>query len=129
MARTRPIRIGQWIHNGLHLALVALAVALISGTAYALAVGGKDALGTLIAGALISLLDDIGIILLYNAQSSLLAVTIVADIFAIALCAVGVIVVALSGLGRGDDPNPQPQEHRKSDDAEYIALSLSLTLL
>lgn len=80
-----------------------------------------------------SIAADIGSILLYNAKSNVLAVTIVGDIFAIAFCAVGATMAALIGFNGGEGPDPHdPDPHNeilRSNPGAIMAMELSLALV
>ncbi|CAK7215006.1 hypothetical protein SEUCBS140593_002382 [Sporothrix eucalyptigena] len=83
--------------------------------------------------AFVSIATDIGSILLYNAKSIFLAVTIVGDLFAIAFCAVGATNAALSRFNGGEgsdphDPHP-PNEILRSNPGGIIAIELSQALV
>lgn len=70
--------------------------------------------------------------LLYNAISNLLAVTIVEDLFAIAFCAVGATMAALTGFNGGDEDPRDPDPHNeiiRFNPGAIMAMKLSLVLV
>ncbi|KIH89040.1 hypothetical protein SPBR_07954 [Sporothrix brasiliensis 5110] len=105
-----------------------VAISLLAMTVYTAILAHEADYGILMA--LISIVGNVGAILLYLAKSSMLAPSIiVSDMFAGAFCSVGTLIPLLRSFHGSRDSRRPPNDSTKSDAFATMTMYLALTVV